>query len=174
MDTMAKKIRLTNKLIQETLIEAVGEDSLVIIEFLKNRKNISEFIIGEKTNIEIHQARNILYRLHNQNLANYKRKKDSKKGYYISYWTFNKKRIKDLVIEIHREKLLRLQERLNKEEKNKGCFFLCSNACARLDFDQSSELSFRCPECGSLLQQQDNERTIEHLRQKIKELEIYS
>ncbi len=165
---MAKKIRLTNKLIQETLIIAVQEDSLPIIEFLKNRKNISEFVIAEKTKIEIHQVRNILYRLHKYHLATYKRKKDSKKGYYISYWTFNKKRIKDLVLEIHREKLIKLQERLMKEEKNKGCFFLCTNACARLDFDQSSELSFRCPECGSLLQQQDNERTIEHLKAKIK------
>ena len=171
---MVKKIRLTNKLIQETLIEAVGEDTLVVIDFLKNRKNISEFVIGEKINVEIHQVRNMLYRLHQRHLATYKRKKDSKKGYYISYWTFNKKRIKDLVLEIHREKLLTLRERLVREEQNKGCFFLCSNACARLDFAQSSELDFRCPECGSLLQQQDNERTIEHLKQKIKELEIFA
>lgn len=171
---MAKKIRLTNKLIQETLIEAVGEDTLVVIDFLKNRKNISEFVISEKTKVEIHQVRNMLYRLHQRHLANYKRKKDSKKGYYISYWTFNKKRIKDLVLEIHREKLIKLKERLNKEEKNKGCYFLCANACARLDFDQSSELDFKCPECGSLLQQQDNERTIEHLRQKIRELETFA
>jgi transcription initiation factor TFIIE subunit alpha len=171
---MAKKTRLTNKLIKETLIEAVGEDSLPLIDFLKNRKNISEFVISEKTKIEIHIVRNVLYRLHQRHLATYKRKKDSKKGYYISYWTFNKKRIKDLVIEIHKEKLNKLKERLLKEEQNKGCFFLCSNACARLDFDQSSELDFKCPECGSLLQQQDNERTIEYLKQKIKELEVYS
>lgn len=168
---MTKKIRLTPKLNEEILIEVVGEDALPLIEFLKNRKNISEFIIAEKTGIEIHQVRNILYRMHSQNLAAYKRKKDSKKGYYISYWTYNPKRIKDLVLALHQQKLDRLLTRLEREEKNKGCFFLCANACARLDFEQSSELSFKCPECGSLLNQQDNARTIDHIKQQIKELE---
>ncbi len=168
---MTKKIRLTPKLNEEILIEVVGEDALPLIEFLKNRKNLSEFIIAEKTKIEIHQVRNILYRMHSQNLATYKRKKDSKKGYYISYWTYNAKRIKDLVLALHRQKLDRLLTRLEREEKNKGCFFLCVNACARLDFEQSSELSFKCPECGSLLNQQDNTRTIDHIKQQIKELE---
>src|SRR3989338_3876455 len=168
---MVKKIRLTNKLNEEILIETVGADALPIIEFLKNRKNISEFIIAEKTNVEIHQIRNILYRMHNQNLASYRRKKDSKKGYYISYWTYNPKRIKFFVISLYQQKLEKLRTRLIREEKNKGCFFLCSNACARLDFEQSSELCFKCPECGSLLNQQDNTRTIDHLKEQIKEIE---
>ncbi|MBI3032938.1 hypothetical protein HYY69_05665 [Candidatus Woesearchaeota archaeon] len=168
---MTKKIRLTPKLTEEILTEVVGQDTLPLIEFLKNRKNISEFIIAEKTKIEIHQVRNILYRMHSQNLATYRRKKDSKKGYYISYWTYNAKRIKDLVLALHQQKLDRLMVRLEREEKNKGCFFLCANACARLDFEQSSELSFKCPECGSLLNQQDNSRTIDHIKQQIKELE---
>jgi len=170
---MAKKIRLTNKLANDTIIEAVGEDSMPIVDFLRKRKNVSEFIIAEKTKTDIHQVRNILYRMHNHNLANYKRKKDSQKGYYISYWTFNKKRIKDLILTLHKQKLERLLERLSKEERNKGCFFLCVNACARLDFEQSTELDFRCPECGALMQQQDNEKTIIHLKEKIKEMEVF-
>jgi len=105
------------------------------------------------------------------NLATYKRKKDSKKGYYISYWTFNPKRVKDLVIELKREKLDKLKERLIKEEANKNCFFICQNTCVRLDFDHSTELGFRCPECGSLLMQQDNTRTIDYLKERIKEME---
>jgi len=168
---MAKKIRLTNKVIEDILKEAVGEDVMPIVNFLKSRKNISEFIIAEKTKVEIHQVRNILYRMHSVNLASYKRKKDSKKGYYISYWTFHAKKVKDLLISMHKEKLDKLKTRLQKEEANKGCFFLCSNACSRLDFEQSTEVEFKCPECGTLLQQQDNTRTIDHLRDKIKEME---
>jgi len=168
---MTKKIRLTNKIIEDTLVEAIGSDVIPIVNFLKSRKNISEFIIAEKTRVEIHQVRNILYRMHNQNLASYKRKKDSKKGYYISYWTFHQKKVKDLLLGMHKEKLGMLKQRLQKEEANKGCFFLCTNACARLDFEQSTEVEFKCPECGNLLQQQDNTRTIDHLRDKIKEME---
>lgn len=164
-------MRLTNKLVKETLIEAVGEDALIIVEFLKNRKNISEFIIAEKTKTEIHAVRNILYRLQKVNLVTYKRKKDSKKGYYISYWTYFPKRIKDLISDMRRQKLEMLRNRLQKEESNINCFFICQNACVRLDFDQGTEVDFKCPECGSLLVQQDNTRTIDHLRERIKEIE---
>jgi len=164
-------MRLTNQLIQTTVTEIVGEDALPLVEYLRNRKNISEFIIAEKTDTEIHRVRNILYRMQRLNLATYKRKKDSKKGYYISYWTFNPKRIKDLVIDLKKEKLVKLKERLSKEEANMNCFFICTNACVRLDFEQSTELGFRCPECGSLLMQQDNTRTIDYLKERIKEME---
>ncbi|MFW5991534.1 MAG: hypothetical protein ACOCZ6_01595 [Nanoarchaeota archaeon] len=167
-------MRLTNKLINETIIEAVGEEALPIVEFLKTRKNISEFIIAEKTGIEIHAVRNILYRMQRHNLATYKRKKDSKKGYYISYWTFYPKRVKELVSEMRKTKLEKLKERLEREEANKNCFFICQHTCARLDFEKATNLEFKCPECGSLLIQQDNSRTINHLREQIKEIESSS
>lgn len=164
-------VRLSNKLITDTLLEVIGEDSIVIYEFLKAKKNISEFVISEKTGVEIHQVRNILYRMHNHNIASYKRKKDSKKGYYISYWTFHPKRIKEVISNQNKLKLDKLKDRLSKEEKNEGGFFMCSSACSRLDFESSFDVDFKCPECGSLLQQQDNQRTIEFLRDRIKEME---
>lgn len=168
---VSKKIRLTTKLINDTLVEAVGADTLPLINFLRNRKNISEFVISEKTKLDIHQVRNMLYRLHKYNLADYRRKKDSKKGYYISYWTYDKNRLKQLILAVRKGKLETLKSRLEKEEKNKACFFLCTNACARLDFEQSTELDFKCPECGALLQQQDNQKTIENIKFQIKVLE---
>lgn len=165
-------MRLTNKVINDTVTETVGEDAIPIVEFLKNRKNISEFIIAEKTKTEIHRVRNILYRLQKLNLATYKRKKDSKKGYYISYWSFHPKRVRDLIVELKNKKLDMLKERLEREEANRNCFFICQNACVRLDFEESTELEFKCPECGSLLVQQDNTRTIDHLKERIKAMEI--
>ncbi len=164
-------MRLTNKLVNETVVDAIGEEALPIVDFLKNRKNISEFIIAEKTGIEIHGVRNILYRMQKLNLATYKRKKDSKKGYYISYWTFHPKRIKDVVVELRKDKLERLKIRLQREEANKNCFFICQYACARLDFEQATNVEFKCPECGNLLMQQDNSRTINNLKEQIKEIE---
>ena len=116
-------------------------------------------------------VRNTLYKLHTHHLATYIRKKDRQKGWYISYWTFNKPRVKELVKNMMKQQLDKLKERLDKEEKNKGIFFICSKACAKLDFDQATEFEFKCPECGTLLQQQENARTIEHLRGKIREIE---
>ncbi len=165
-------MKMTAKKTDDVIIQAIGEDALPLVAFLKTKKNISEFIIAEKTTLEIHVVRNILYRLHNLNLASYKRKKDSKKGYYISYWTFNQKRVKDVSTLLEKRRLEQLQDRLKREEANVGCFFLCANACSRLDFEQSTELDFKCPECGSLLAQQDNSRTIEVLREKISEIRV--
>lgn len=164
-------MRITDKMIEKIVVEAVGEDAMPVVKFLKDKKNISEFIIAEKTKVEIHQVRNALYRMHSLNLAVYKRKKDSKKGYYISYWTFNKKKISDVAEKLQGEKLEKLKMRLTREEENKGIFFLCPNACARLDFDNATELDFKCPECGFLLTQQDNAKTIDHLKSRIRELE---
>lgn len=165
-------MRITNQKIFDTVKEVVGEDSLKVVEYLKDKKNISDFKIAEKTNSDIHEIRNILYRLFNNNLVTYYRKKDRQKGWYISYWTFNKKRIKDLMKQLHVSKLEKYRERLHEEEKNRGNFFLCPKACVRLGFEKATDCEFRCPECGTILNQQDNDRTIDFLKNKIKELEL--
>ncbi len=161
---------LTNKKIQETVSQIAGDTGVKIVDFLKNRKNISEFIIADKTKLDMQTTRNVLYRLNGHNIATYIRKKDRKKGWYISYWTFNRKAVKDLIKKMKKQQLDKLKERLKKEEASKGNFFICSKACARLDFDQATEFEFKCPECGSLLNQQDNSKTIENLKNRIKEL----
>jgi transcription initiation factor TFIIE subunit alpha len=164
-------MRVTAKKAEQIVTDAVGADALVIVDFLKDNKNISEFVISEKTKTEIHVVRNILYRLHNYNLAQYKRKKDSKKGYYISYWTYHPKVLRDVAQKLNKNRLSHLQERLEREERNIGGFFMCASTCIRLDFEQGTENEFRCPECGELMNQQDNTRTIDFLRKEIAKLE---
>jgi len=161
---------MSHKKLLEFTKEFIGEDAVKIVNFLRDKSNISEFKIAEKTKTEIHEIRNILYRLHNYNLATYIKKKDRQKGWYISYWTFNKKRVKELMIDIKKQKLERYKQRLQVEEANKNNFFMCSSACIRLDFQSATEHDFKCPECGNLLNQQDNEKTIDFLRIKIREL----
>lgn len=162
---------LTNKKIEETIIEIAGDTAIKIVEFLKDKKNISEFIIAEKTKLDMQTTRNTLYKLNGHNVATYIRKKDRKKGWYISYWTFNRKGVKDVIENLKKRKLESLKDRLKKEEESKGNFFICRKACARMDFDQATEFEFKCPECGDLLNQQDNTKTIDNLKELIKEIE---
>ena len=164
------KMRITQSKINDTVKEVVGEDSLAIVEYLKDKKNISDFKIAEQTKKDIHEIRNILYRLYNHNLVTYYRKKDRQKGWYISYWTFNKKRIKDLMTQLQVTKIRKFTERLEEEEKNKGNIYMCPNACIRINFDKATDFEFKCPECGNILNHQDNEKTITFLKEKIKEL----
>ena len=163
-------MKITNGKIYETVKEVVGEDSLKVVEFLKDKKNISDFKIAEKVKVDIHEIRNILYRLYNHNLVSYYRKKDRQKGWYISYWTFNKKRIKDLMKNLHYSKIEKFTQRLEHEEVNRGNIYLCPSACVRVNFDKATDFEFKCPECGSILNNQDNVKTIEFLQEKIKEL----
>jgi len=151
--------------------EVAGEEALRVVEYLQNKENISEFKIADATNVEVNKIRSMLYRLHEQNLVTYYRKKDRKKGWYISYWTFNQKGLPYLVKSMSRQKLEHLRERLVKEERNINSFYICPNICTRLDFETAVECGFRCPECGELIAVQDNSRTIVNLREKIRELE---
>ncbi len=165
-------MKLTNTKIYDTVKEVIGEESIRIIQYLKDKKNISDFKIAEKVDRDIHEVRNILYRLYDYNLVSYYRKKDRQKGWYISYWTFNKKRVKELIDKINKEKLAKYSVRLKEEEANIGNFYLCPNACVRVGFEKAVDLEYRCPECGSILNHQDNTKTIDFLRSKIKELQM--
>ena len=164
-------MKLTDKTIEEIVSDAVGEDSVRVIRFLNRKKDVSEFDISSGLEMEIQEVRNILYRLHSNNLVAYNRKKDNKKGWYISYWTFNKSRVKELIARMNRDKLEKFRERLEVESTNLNSFFICPKVCTRMDFHNSSAVNFRCPECGTLMEQQDNIKTINFLKEKIRQIE---
>lgn len=162
-------MKITKKVIENTVSEVVGADVIPIINFLKDKKNISEFQIAEALKIEVNRTRNMLYRLHGANLVSFIRKKDKEKGWYIYYWTFNQSRIKYLIKDLKKKKIEGLKERLEREKG--GNFFVCENRCIRLDFEQAVGFDFKCPECGSLMNQQNNEEIIKNIKDEIKKTE---
>jgi len=151
--------------------EIAGEDAIEVVKFLKGKSNVSEFLIADKTKLDIQTTRNILYKLNNHNMAVYTRKKDKQKGWYISYWNFNTKRVPDIIDKLRKEKIDQLQKRLDVEEEFKDNFYICRNFCARLNFEHATDFEFKCPECGSLLNLQENQKTIDNIRQKLKDLQ---
>ena len=162
-------MRLSNQIVESVVGEIVGEDAIPLVKFLKNNKNISEFKIASIIKKEVNETRNILYRLYENNLVSFMRKKDKKKGWYIYYWTFNQKRVKDLIVNLKKKKLSKLKERVGREAE--GNFFGCRNKCIRLNFEHASNFNFKCPECGSVLDQENNQDIIEDIRREIKVLE---
>jgi len=162
-------MRITPKLIEKIVTEVVGEEAIPIVNYLKGKKNVSEFKIAEGVKEEIHRTRNILYRLLENNLVTFKRKKDKQKGWYICYWDFHPYKVKYLVEKLRKQKLEDLKERLKREQANH--FFMCKSACVRMDFEKATDFNFKCPECGELMNQLDNAKTIDFLKDKIGELE---
>ena len=162
-------MRLSNNIIESVVKEVVGEDAIALVDFLKDNKNVSEFKIAETIKKEVNATRNILYRLYENNLVSFMRKKDKKKGWYIYYWTFNQKRVKYLIGDLKKKKLIKLKERVNREKE--GNFFGCKNKCIRLNFDQVTDFNYKCPECGSVLDQEDNTKVLENIHKEIVVLE---
>ncbi len=159
---------ISKELIEEVVAELVGAHAQAIIDFLKGKTRISEFIIAEELDLEINETRNILYKLLEHNLVSFIRRKDKIKGWYICYWDFNEHMVPQLKKKIVDAKLEKLQERLEEEQSNQ--FFMCRNACNRMNFDKAMEFNFKCAECGNIMNEQDNARTIEFLKERIEEL----
>jgi len=162
-------MKLSNKLVKEVVTQIAGEDIIPLVDALKNKKNVSEFKLAEKLELEINTTRNMLYRLYHANLVSFTRKKDKVKGWYIYYWTFQMKRIKFLAIDLRKKRYEKLKERLDREKSDS--FFMCGSQCMRLSFDQAVDFNYKCPECGSLMNQEDNEKIIKDIKKEIKELE---
>lgn len=161
-------MKLTPKTVEEAIAESAGEDVIPLVRILKKKKNISEFQLAEGIKREINITRNLLYRLYNINLVSFERIKDKKKGWYVYYWTFNQNKVKDLVNAQRKRKLERLKERLKREENNK--FYSCAEKCLRLEFEQAFDFEFKCPECGELLEQEENENKIKEIQRRIEEI----
>ena len=158
-------MRVTDKIIEDVVSEIAGKDIVPLVLKLKDKKNISEFALAHKMKLEINEARNMLYKLYDSNLVSFVKKKDKQKGWYVYYWTFNKKHIRYLISNLKKQRLNKLYTWLEREKNNN--FFSCSHNCIRLDFEQATDFVFKCPECGELLNHEDNETKIKDLKEHI-------
>ena len=164
--------------ISNSLLEYVGKDVADLIKELQGEQDYSEFKLADALGKELNATRNLLYKLHSLNLASFIKKKDNKIGWYIYYWTFHEDKVNSFLLNQKRSKLESLKEHVARE--GGGSFYSCLNNCARLDFDKAVEFSFRCPECGELMGQEDNEKInvgrladeIGKLEQEIRKLEL--
>jgi transcription initiation factor TFIIE subunit alpha len=162
-------MRLSNKVTDDFVREVVGDDAVKLVNLLRNKTNVSEFKLAEKLKLTVNHVRNILYRLQEHNLVTSVRKKDKKKGWYIYYWTFNTYQAKVTLSSLKKKKLDDLKSKLTAESLDS--FFWCPKDETRLKVDYAMEHDFKCPECGTLLKQQDNDQYLAKIRKEIEELE---
>jgi transcription initiation factor TFIIE subunit alpha len=163
-------MEITKKIEEEVISQVSGADVIPLVDYLRGKKDVSEFIIAKDMEEEIQLIRNQLYRLLDYNLITFWRKKDKQKGWYIYYWTYNQSHIEFIFWDLKKKKLEKFTERLQRETTE--FFFMCQdNGCIRLDFEKATEFNYQCPECGGMMTQQDNSRTVEFLTTNIAELE---
>lgn len=167
----AKKKQFSEKLksmIFCVVKEVAGEDTFPVVEMLLRNESVSEYEIADAIKRDINQTRNLLYALHKSNLVYSIRKKDKIKGWYIYYWSFDDNRVCELYEKIQARKIQQTESLIEREDGN--CFFVCPNKCIRLDFEHAMNFNFKCPECGSLMDREDNTKKVEGLKHELDEL----
>lgn len=164
-----QNLRLDSDALNELIREIAGKEVVPLVDLLKDKINISEFVLADKLKITVNQVRNMLYRLYSYNLVSFIRKKDKKKGWYIYYWTFNNLKAKDEIIKLKKRKIENLKKLLEREKE--GNFFICPDKCIRLKFDDALNYIFKCPECSKVLEHEDNTKNIERIKKEIEEIE---
>jgi len=166
---MVKK--LSEDELKDLAKEVIGDELYPLVILLQGRKNVSEVKLAEKLKISVNNIRTLLYRLNSFNLVHSKRKKDKKKGWYIYYWTFDSVEARNLLYNSKKKRLDYLKKKIKNEAGSE--FFICPNKDGvRLGFESAMEQGFKCHECGSLLERDDNAKLLKKIEKEIKDLEI--
>jgi transcription initiation factor TFIIE subunit alpha len=122
--------------------------------------------------LKLNTVRKTLYKLYSEKLAQFRRIRDKSTGWFIYYWWHEFDLLEEILIE--KKKLVenKLRDRLQFEQNN--YFFVCNNcedSNMKYNFDEAFELNFRCPDCGSPLEAQDNQAIINFLKNKIAQIQ---
>ena len=143
-----------------------------ITENIKERiKDSDPPIVFEENGVEVlklNTVRKTLYKLYSGKLAQFRRIRDKSTGWFIYYWWHEFDLFEEILMEKKRAIESKLRERLKFEENN--YFFVCKNcqdSHLKFNFDSAFELNFKCANCSSPLEAQDNQELIQFLKEKI-------
>ncbi len=161
---------LKNPYALEYLAELGGAQSIDLVSLLAKNGELDEFKLSEMLTQDIKAVRKVLYRLHNEKVVSFKRKKDQETGWTVYIWRLELERLIEVLHRRRVEALVKLEENLMFEKKNQ--FFRCVNGCSRMPFDKAFELEFKCSECGKQLNFIDNSNIVMQLEKYVSRLKI--
>lgn len=142
-------------LLKDVVASIASPAAVGLVDLLYGKKNVNEFLIAKKLNLNINQTRNILYKLVDEGLVSFIRKKDRKNGgWYTYYWTLDSsKSLANLRNTIMKD-IAHVEQKLS-ERKNQR-FYYCPNCDLEMDEENALLNNFTCTECGEVLTLRDN------------------
>jgi len=157
-------------LLRNVVSAIAGEQASKMIDFIHDKKNINEFLIAKKLKLTINQTRNILYKLADEGIVSFIRKKDKKKGgWYTYFWTLNVGkglvRLRDRIL----KDLEKLKSQMNLKKTER--FYHCPNCVIESNEETALLYQYTCPECGEVLHLKEKGKEIEHLEKEVAKLE---
>lgn len=157
------------KLLKDIVSSIVGPSASKMVDLLYDKKNVNEFLIAKKLELTINQTRNVLYKLADEGLVSFIRKKDSKKGgWYTYFWTLSSGKSLTKFKEHLDKQIADIQSKIGTRKA--GRFFFCPNCVLEYDEENSLLNNYMCPECGEPLELKDNTSEIQTLEKEIEKL----
>jgi transcription factor E len=159
---------MLKKLLTEIIVSIAGKQSEEIVNLLDGEKYVNEFIIAKKLNLTINQTRNILYKISDEGLVSFIRKKDKRKGWYTYFWKIEI--LKSL--EFLRENLFKSMEQIHHQIKSRELKEFYSCETCNIEFTEENALihNFTCNECGNIVSRKDNSPVIKEYNKELDKL----
>lgn len=173
--TKAERAKHSKKMQQALLRDVVhvvaGSHAVPIVEIMYLKENVNEFLIAKKLNLTINQARNILYRLSDEGMVHFTRKKDTKNGgWYTYFWTLDTvKSLRRL-----REKLAAHSEELRGElhKRQSMRYYYSPTADREYSEEKALEYDFICPETGEVMELKDTSDRVDEIERALEDLAL--
>jgi len=159
------------KLLKDIVGHVAGKSAINIVDLLADKKNVNEFLIAKKLNITINQTRNILYKLAEDHLVSFTRKKDKRKGWYTYFWTLNTGRMFEFLRNMILQELSQFQSQLHSRETKR--FYTCKNCHIEVGEETALLNDFTCVECGEIYDLSASDDMKKELGKNIKQLKDY-
>ena len=110
----------------------------------------------------------MLYKLSDEGLVSFVRKKDKKKGWYTYFWTFNP----DKALELLQKNVIKEIEQVEHQLKSREVkrFYICPSCNIEVSEETALVNNFTCSECGEVYELNDNKKSIGDLNSNINKL----
>lgn len=152
----------------EFINENAGEEGYKIYDYLvRVGKEVDEYTLADKVDLQINFVRSLLYKLYEFKLVSFFRERDKKKGWFIYSWEAHPEKLKYILIKRKEDKIAKLKEKMKISEDS----FYCENCDKTVTYSHAMETMFFCDSCGGHLvamNSLDVKRKIEHEIEKIK------
>ncbi len=159
---------MLKKLLTEIVTSIAGKQAEQIVDLLDGEKYVNEFLIAKKLNLTINQTRNILYKISDEGLVSFIRKKDKRKGWYTYFWKIEVMKS----LEFLREAILKQMEQVQHQIKSRETkeFYTCETC--NIEFNEETALvhNFICNECGNIVSRKDNSPAIKEYNKELDKL----
>jgi len=159
---------MLKKFLKEIVVSIAGKSAEEIVDLLDGKKYVNEFVIAKKLNLTINQTRNILYKISDQGLVSFIRKKDKRKGWYTYFWKIEIMKS----LEFLKASIFKKMEQVNHQIKSRETkeFYICETC--NIEYNEETALihNFVCNECGNIVARKDNNQSIKEYNKELDKL----